>query len=680
MWDLLTLPALPAAMALAAIHPRLRADLAERLGVAVAPVQPGSIWIHGASVGEMRVVEGLLSSLPRPVLITTDTDTGRRTAARLALRFSGVYASACPLDHLLALAPLWAEARPRLLCFVEGTFWPGLARRAAKAGIPVWRVSAKASARTRAVPHGLLQRLWAPTTTVWARDADAAAFFRTLHDDVRLLGNPKAWVPPPPGGLRLPRPTVVGASTRDGDEGRIVDAVAALESRPLVYLAVRHLHRVDQVETDLRSRGLRVVRRSACTPEALKAAEVILGDRHGMLAADLAFATVAIIGGTFDPRIGGHSPFEAAAAGIPVIAGPHTHAQGEAFDSVGAHRVTEQSLPATLQTLLRANSSPVRESAGPPAAWRQALSTLGPPAPEASPRPWAWPLVPLVALGGRLRRRGAHRNSDVPTIVVGSANARSPGRTSLVRALVQELRNRGHRVGVVLRGYRRPSRGLVVSDDPSNHAGLGDEGVIHARAGALVAAGADRARGVAALIARGASVILSDDGLFRADLVPSLRVEVVDARFPGARGPLPVGERRSGRHPTDAPTIRIATHVSSHFPAPGGTVPLKRIPGPWVPAPPKGPLVAFAGIGRPVDFFDSLSDMKVVDAVALPDHAPIHEARWRMLLERAKGCTLVTTGKDAARLSKERLRQVVWRDLDVVVPDELRRRLPEAPR
>ena len=44
-------------------HPRLRGSWAERLLWRAPPVEPGAIWVHGASVGEGRAACGLLFDL-----------------------------------------------------------------------------------------------------------------------------------------------------------------------------------------------------------------------------------------------------------------------------------------------------------------------------------------------------------------------------------------------------------------------------------------------------------------------------------------------------------------------------------------------------------------------------------------------------------------------------------------
>jgi tetraacyldisaccharide 4'-kinase len=66
--------------------------------------------------------------------------------------------------------------------------------------------------------------------------------------------------------------------------------------------------------------------------------------------------------------------------------------------------------------------------------------------------------------------------------------------------------------------------------------------------------------------------------------------------------------------------------------------------------PPPGPLLAFAGIGRPEKFRETLeaAGATVTRLVPFPDHHPYTEADLQPLL--APGATLVTTPKDMVRI------------------------------
>ncbi|MEA5413117.1 tetraacyldisaccharide 4'-kinase, partial [Synechococcus sp. BA-120 BA3] len=69
--------------------------------------------------------------------------------------------------------------------------------------------------------------------------------------------------------------------------------------------------------------------------------------------------------------------------------------------------------------------------------------------------------------------------------------------------------------------------------------------------------------------------------------------------------------------------------------------------------PPPGPLVAFAGIGRPQKLFDSLAEAggQVADAVPFADHHPYTKGDLQFLrsLARDHGARLITTSKDHVR-------------------------------
>ena len=68
----------------------------------------------------------------------------------------------------------------------------------------------------------------------------------------------------------------------------------------------------------------------------------------------------------------------------------------------------------------------------------------------------------------------------------------------------------------------------------------------------------------------------------------------------------------------------------------------------------EGPLIAFAGIGNPAKFFETLGELgaRVVETAAFADHHPFSADDAKSLIARASaaGARLVTTEKDLARL------------------------------
>jgi tetraacyldisaccharide 4'-kinase len=70
--------------------------------------------------------------------------------------------------------------------------------------------------------------------------------------------------------------------------------------------------------------------------------------------------------------------------------------------------------------------------------------------------------------------------------------------------------------------------------------------------------------------------------------------------------------------------------------------------------PPKGPIVAFAGIGRPMKFFDAVKAMgaDLAEAAPFPDHYAFTagDLDWLAKLAAERNATLLTTEKDHMRL------------------------------
>jgi len=117
---------------------------------------------------------------------------------------------------------------------------------------------------------------------------------------------------------------LVAGSTHAGEEEEVIEAFKEIrkempEARLLI--APRHLERVADVSAVLAQKGVEVVRRTEGRHDRPEAAVIL--DTMGELRAAYGFATVGFVGGTLVP-IGGHNVLEPAAAGRPVLFGPHT--------------------------------------------------------------------------------------------------------------------------------------------------------------------------------------------------------------------------------------------------------------------------------------------------------------------------------------------------------------------
>ncbi|MEM9970913.1 MAG: tetraacyldisaccharide 4'-kinase [Pseudomonadota bacterium] len=276
-------------------------------------------------------------------------------------------------------------------------------------------------------------------------------------------------------------------------------------------------------------------------------------------------------------------------------------------------------------------------------------------------------LSPLGALyATATAKRVARRpkvSPGVPVISVGNINVGGTGKTPTVMALTERLSD--HAVHVVTRGYGGRLQGPV-KVDPRRHraADVGDEPLLLA-AFAPTWVAKDRATGARAAEAAGAEVILLDDGHQNPDVAKSLSIVVVDAAQGVGNGRvLPAGPLREpvtvGLARADLLlSIGDATAQASFGAAWGHVITLPRVTAALLPLQTGMDwsdlrVLAFAGIGQPEKFFDTVRGLgaTVAQTRALDDHQPLSDALMTRMEAEAKDLSaqLVTTEKDAARL------------------------------
>ena len=390
-----------------------------RAGRFSAPV----LWVHCVSVGETRaalpLVQRMKDSYPEATILLTHMTASGRAAGR-ELFGDGVVQAWLPYDVPFAVNRFLAHFRPAAGFLVETELWPNLIAEAHRQDVPVFLVNARMSERSAAsyarfssLTRPMLQRLCG----VAAQSPDDAARLTGLGAPATIVtGNLKYDVSIPDHALTLgaelklrfgaSRPVWMAASTRDGEEALILDAIARtpMPTGSLLVIVPRHPHRFADVAELLRSRGVPFVRRSEnrSVPADIG---VVLGDSMGEMSAYYAATDVAFVGGSLLP-LGGQNLIEPIALGVPVLIGPHTFNFAEA--TAGAIAAGAARLVADADEMARA----VRELLSDPSrrkAMGDAAQTFHAAHQGAVQRLWDW-LRPQVAVA----TVDASRNPTLP--------------------------------------------------------------------------------------------------------------------------------------------------------------------------------------------------------------------------------------------------------------------------
>jgi 3-deoxy-D-manno-octulosonic-acid transferase len=365
-----------------AAEPGYLEHVEERFGRYPAATLAGRLWIHAVSLGETRAAAILVEALRRAqpdlrILLTHGTATGRAEGRRL-LR-EGDAQAWLPWDTPGAVRRFLDHFRPSAGVLMETEVWPNLAAACHARGIPLAlanaRLSPKSLAQARRLArlsrpaYGALRSVWAQTETDARRLAEAGATVKGV------FGNLKFDASPDPVQLRQgrdwrstsPRPVVMFASSREGEESEFLQAIG---KHPGVQwlLVPRHPQRFDEVAALVAQAGRGVSRRSAWV-DAPAPADVWVGDSLGEMALYYAMSDVALLGGSFAP-LGGQNLIEAAACGCPVVMGPHTFnfsdAAELALEAGAARRVgsMEEGVGAAVELARNASAREAAAAAG----------------------------------------------------------------------------------------------------------------------------------------------------------------------------------------------------------------------------------------------------------------------------------------------------------------------------
>ena len=293
-------------------------------------------------------------------------------------------------------------------------------------------------------------------------------------------------------------------------------------------------------------------------------------------------------------------------------------------------------------------------------------------------------LSPLAAIWTAVtRRRMAKTGVDVgiPVICVGNLTAGGTGKTPVVMALLERLS--GKDVHVVTRGYGGAAQGpLRVIEAKHSHAEVGDEPLLLSAFGPVWVA-KDRVAGAMAAKAAGARIIILDDGFQNPSLLKTKSILVVDAELGFGNGKvIPAGPLREpiaeGLSRADL-IIAIGSERhrqrfldTHHLTLPVLEAELKPLQTgmDWTGL----RVLAFAGIGRPEKFFNTLkaAGADLIGTRSFGDHAPYRSDLLNRLLAeaRSKSAQLVTTEKDAVRLPKDIRAQVLTFPVRLEIKDD----------
>ena len=305
---------------------RCSRERTERMGK--VPVQRHRpVWLHGASLGELKGLLPVLEKLKHadvPFFVTCTTSAGRDFLNR-----NRIPGSFLPLDLPVPVNRFLDRISPGALILAETEFWPVLLHETVQRGIPAGMVNgrlSRKSLRGYRIISPLFTGILENFRSILTRSSRDTERFGKLGLKAKSAGDGKTRVTPPvpedhwkkriePGKCGI----LVAGSTRKGEEAIILETAKLAGMTPVIV--PRHDKRIDEIQDACREAGYAP---DLWTDEPENSSCLIVNAK-GILAALYSLADAAFVGGTLVP-VGGHNILEPLAHNVPVIVGPeHYH-------------------------------------------------------------------------------------------------------------------------------------------------------------------------------------------------------------------------------------------------------------------------------------------------------------------------------------------------------------------
>lgn len=294
-----------------------------------------ALWFHVCSLGEARALKPILDALEKEqVLISTITQTGNNEVKKYDAEVRYL-----PYEMYL---PFWIKPQKKLIV-LEAEFWYMLFSVARARGAEVILLNARISDKSVSKYMKFAwfyKRLLQNVNMVYAQsEVDKNRFLALGAKNIEVIGNIKL-----AGEIKKTKEykkpegeVIVAGSTHPTEEKSILDAFFEYKKNNAVKLIIvpRHPERFEEVFALMQSYTKENdVTLSRFSQVKNFESDLILVDMMGELNNMYAIGDVAILGGAFNPDVGGHNPLEPAYFGCKIITGKHFFHQKELFKYV----------------------------------------------------------------------------------------------------------------------------------------------------------------------------------------------------------------------------------------------------------------------------------------------------------------------------------------------------------
>ena len=300
-------------------------------------VNKKTIWIHGASVGEILSIIPVVKKLEKNknikrILITSGTTSSALVFSKY--KFKKTIHKYFPIDTNYFSNRFIEYWNPKLAIFVESEIWPNMLKNLNLKNIPVIllnaRITKKSFLKWKRFPN-FSKNLFNKISLALPQNFETYKYLKILGTkNLKFIGNLKYY-----GEKKYQKNTNLikkfknkeiwcAASTHENEElliGKVHKNIKLYKKKLLTILIPRHINRSNIIINDLKKIGLNIVTRSS-SKKINKNTDIYLVDTYGEASMFYELSNITFLGGSLVDH-GGQNPLEPARLHNYILHGPN---------------------------------------------------------------------------------------------------------------------------------------------------------------------------------------------------------------------------------------------------------------------------------------------------------------------------------------------------------------------
>ena len=313
------------------------------------------IWFHGASVGEILSIIPLIENyekdkLINQILVTSSTLSSSKVLKKF--KFKKTVHQFYPIDHFFFTKRFLEYWKPNLAIFIDSEIWPNMFKKLEEKKISLILLNARITKKTFLRWQSLKnvsQKVFKKISIAYPQNLETRYFLKKLKvKKIKTIGNLKFAEQDNEItnklNFRFKSKKIWVASSTHSDE-EIFCGKAHIELKKkiknlLTILIPRHIHRAQEIKSELENLRLNVTNHSSNTKN-LENIDIYIVDTFGETKQFHKVGTSVFIGGSIINR-GGQNPLEAARYGARILHGPNVDNFKDVYKSLSNLKISKK--------------------------------------------------------------------------------------------------------------------------------------------------------------------------------------------------------------------------------------------------------------------------------------------------------------------------------------------------